>query len=193
MARFIFLSLSSNTSAIIAATILFYIGHIITDGGALSLTFAAFLLSPILISIANHNRCPIASYFSKLITIRSLKYFFVLLLIFVLAIVLTYIIASQIDESSSLTIFIALIYGVCYLAASPILFGIATGGTGSFPSVKKAIPIVGIVLAYALMTKVLTAMSYSNGLFLIVTSLIGCFLLVIAFCVITAIYSYGVE
>jgi hypothetical protein len=63
---------------------LFFIGHVITDGGPLSMILAAFLLSPILISISNSKKYSISDYFSKLLTMQSLKYCTLIVTIFIL-------------------------------------------------------------------------------------------------------------
>ena len=191
--RFILLSLSSNASVIIIAAVLFFIGHVITDGGALSLVLAAFLLSPILISISNNRRHSISDYFSRLFTMQSLKYFIVIGIIFIVTILVTSAIALQVDAWSSLSIVIAITYAICYLLASPLLFRIAAGVKGDFPSLKKAALIVGTLVIYVLATRALTVISYSSGLLLVATSLIGCIFLIMAFCVITAIYSYEIK
>ena len=190
MIRFIIFSLSSNSAVIITATILFFIGHVITDGGWLSMVLAAFLLSPILISISNNKRHSIKNYFSKLFSLQSLKYFIVIAMIFIVAILLTSAIALQIDVWEWVSIFLIITYSICYLLASPLLFRIATGVTGNFPNVKKSALIVGTLIVYVLTSKALTAISYSSGLLLVATSLIGCFFLIATFCIITASYSY---
>ncbi|WP_316897661.1 hypothetical protein [Pseudodesulfovibrio indicus] len=186
MVRFVIAQLLKNSRVLILAGMLFFFIDLIIGESPLSLVGFTFVASPLLVAVSNGKAITIRRYFTMMAAPESLRYFVLLLVVFAIVFAMVGLAAHMIRPVEYTRILAVLIFSGTYMGFSPLLLKMATGRSQKMGNTGKTVFVMSVVTLFVLINSLLRTWHSVNAFSMVLTALIGSFVLLSALCAVTA-------
>lgn len=186
MPRFIYDMLWGNRWIILIVEILYLLILIISKEHSASIFIVIFFTSPLFVSISNKNTLKIKDYLRLLLSIKNIKYYFLMTTVLAMSAVSGGLAAAA-TQRFGLSLALIFSFTLLYVFSTPYLIKIATNSLGSFPSKQQIVYIFVMTTGYTLLINFLNLWRSENALSVILTTVIGTLTLLLSLCSITAV------
>jgi len=186
MLQFIATRLLNNSRGILFAGMVFFLMVAILEESPFALVVFVFVASPLLIAISNGKSATLREYFGLMASWRNMQYSLLLLLVF-LSVSIMLGVAVHMGQSVVFVRVLAILsFSGIYAVFSPLLVKVATGESRRLKGAGKIGFIVSTISLYVLFNYLLKTWHSTSPLMMALTALIGSFVILVAFCAVTA-------
>lgn len=186
MVRFVIAQLLKNGRVLFLVGMLFFLLTVIMGESLFSLVGFTFVASPLLVAISNGKAIAIRRYFPMMVALESIRYFVLLLVVFAIVFAVVGLAAHMIRSVELIRLLAVLIFSGTYMGFSPLLLKMATGRSQKMGNTGKTVFVMSVVTLFVLSNYLLRTWHSVNAFSMVLTALIGSFVLLSALCAVTA-------
>lgn len=186
MVRFVIAQLLKNGRVLFLVGMLFFLLTVIMGESLFSLVGFTFVASPLLVAISNGKAIAIRRYFPMMVALESIRYFVLLLVVFAIVFAVVGLAAHMIGSVELIRLLAVLIFSGTYMGFSPLLLKMATGRSQKMGNTGKTVFVMSVVTLFVLSNYLLRTWHSVNAFSMVLTALIGSFVLLSALCAVTA-------